>query len=96
MSKKGFTLVEVLVAVGVMSVASFAFLPSFTGSLNEKKLQQSIDAVRDATATARNRALTEVGNPGASDATKYKYAGVKFENGSGKYSKSDIEAGDSK
>ena len=84
-SIKGFTLVEVLIAVGVMSVASFAFLPSFTGSLNDKKLQQAVDAVRDATATVGNRALTEVGNPGASDATKYKYAGVKFTRNSGEY-----------
>ena len=85
MSKKGFTLVEVLIAVGVLSVASFAFLPSYTGSLNEKKLQQSIDAVRDATATARNRALTEVGSPGVGEAEKYKYSAVKFANGSGAY-----------
>jgi prepilin-type N-terminal cleavage/methylation domain-containing protein len=85
MHKNGFTLIEVLIAVGVLSVASFAFLPSFTGSLNEKKLQQSIEAVRDATATARNRALTEVGSPGAVDAGKYKYSGVKFEDGSGTY-----------
>jgi len=82
---KGFTLVEVLIAVGVLAVASSAFLPSFTGSLNEKKLQQSLDAARDATATARNRALTEVGSPGAVETIKYKYSGVKFENDSGKY-----------
>ena len=85
MSNKGFTLVEVLIAVGVLSVASFAFMPSFTSSLNEKKLQQSVDAVRDATATARNRALTEVGSPGADTTQKYKYSGVRFENGSGTY-----------
>lgn len=85
MSKKGFTLVEVLIAVGVLAVASAAFLPSFTGSLNEKKLQQAADAVRDAVATTRNRALTEVGSPGASDVTKYKYSGVKFANKSGTY-----------
>ncbi|MFA5776404.1 MAG: type II secretion system protein [Patescibacteria group bacterium] len=85
MTNKGFTLVEVLVAVGVLATASVAFLPSYTNSLNEKKLQQSVDAVKDATATARNRALAEVGGPGASDAVKYKYSGVKFENGSGTY-----------
>ena len=84
-SIEGFTLIEVLIAVGVMSVASLAFLPSFTGSLNEKKLQQSVDAVRDATATTRNRALTEVGNPGFSDATRYNFSGVKFGYNSGIY-----------
>jgi prepilin-type N-terminal cleavage/methylation domain-containing protein len=82
MSNRGFTLVEVLIAVGVLTVASFAFMPSFTSSLNDKKLQQSIDAVRDATATARNRALTEVGSPGADETQKYKYSGVRFENNS--------------
>lgn len=85
MSKNGFTLVEVLIAVGVMSVASFAFLPSFTGSLNEKKLQQATETVRDATATVRNRALTEVGNPGVGDASKYKYAGIRFVDKSSDY-----------
>ena len=85
MSKKGFTLVEVLIAVGVMSIASMAFLPSFMGTLDEKKLQQSVDTAKDAIATARNRALTEVGNPGANEATKYKYSAVKFERGSSTY-----------
>jgi|GEM_PF-6633800 prepilin-type N-terminal cleavage/methylation domain-containing protein len=85
MTNKGFTLVEVLIAVGVLSVASAAFLPSFSGALNEKKIQQSADAVRDALATTRTRALTEVGNPGAAETSLYKYAGVKFDNGSGTY-----------
>ena len=82
---KGFTLVEVLVAVGALSVASFAFLPSFTNSLREKNLQQSLEAAKDAAVTARNRALTETGSPGETDTEKYKYSGVRFVRDSGEY-----------
>lgn len=77
-NNSGFTLVEVLVAVGVLSVVSVAFIPSFSNSNREKNLQQNSETVRDALATARNKALTQVGNPGLADANKYKYSAVKF------------------
>jgi len=79
----GFTLVEVLVAVGVLAVGSFAFLPSFTGANKQKALAQAVENTKDAIATARNRALTETGNPG--DASTFKYSGVKFTDGSSAY-----------
>lgn len=82
---KGFTLIEVLIAVGVLSVASLAFLPSFTGSYKEKNLQRAQEAVKDAITTARSKALTEVGNPSASESTVYNYSGIKFIAGSGDY-----------
>lgn len=82
-NNSGFTLVEVLVAVGVMAVGSLAFLPSFTGSSRQKGLTQAVENAKDAIATARNRALTETGNPG--DAGTYKYSGVKFIRGSDRY-----------
>lgn len=78
-NNSGFTLVEVLVAVGVLSVVSVAFIPSFSNSNREKNLQQNSETVRDALATARNKALTQVGNPGLADASKFKYSAVKFE-----------------
>ena len=82
-NKSGFTLVEVLVAVGVLAVGSLAFLPSFTGANKQKALAQAVENAKDAIATARNRALTETGNPG--DADTYKYSGVKFTGGSDRY-----------
>jgi len=82
---KGFTLVEILVAVGVLAVATLAFLPSFSKSYKEKSLQKAMDAVKDATTTARNSALTEVGNPGAEGTARFVYSGVKFERDSGEY-----------
>lgn len=82
-NKSGFTLVEVLVAVGVLAVGSLAFLPSFTGSSRQKNLTQAVENAKDAIATARNRALTETGNPG--DVGSFNYSGVKFTRGSDKY-----------
>jgi len=82
-NKSGFTLVEVLVAVGVLAVGSLAFLPSFTGSSKQKNLTQAVENAKDAVATARNRSLTETGNPG--DAATYKYSGVKFTRGNDRY-----------
>ncbi len=79
----GFTLVEVLVAVGVLTVGSLAFLPSFTGANKQKTLTQAVENAKDAMATARNRALTETGNPVGTDT--YKFSGVKFTRGSDKY-----------
>jgi prepilin-type N-terminal cleavage/methylation domain-containing protein len=80
-NSSGFTLIEVLVAVGVLTVASLAFLPSYTKSFEGKKLQSASDVVRDATASARNRALTQAGG-GQDDAMGYKYSVVKVENNS--------------
>ncbi len=80
---RGFTLVEVLVAVGALAVGSLAFLPSFSASNKEKNLTQSVENAKDAIATARNRALAEVGNPEASN--PYRYSGVKFTAGSSTY-----------
>ncbi len=82
-ANRGFTLVEVLVAVGVLAVGSLAFLPSFSGANKEKALAQSVENAKDAIATARNRALTNVGNPGS--AGSYNYSGVKFTAGSSDY-----------
>lgn len=82
-ANRGFTLVEVLVAVGVLAVGSLAFLPSFSGANKEKALAQSVENAKDAIATARNRALTNVGNPGS--AGSYNYSGVKFTAGSSGY-----------
>lgn len=83
----GFTLVEILVAVGVLAVGSLAFLPSFSGASKQKSLAQSVENAKDAVATARNRALTEVGNPGLDpgSADSYKYSGAKFTDGSSTY-----------
>lgn len=79
----GFTLVEVLVAVGVLAVGSLAFLPSFTGANKQKALAQAVENAKDAIATARNRALTETYNPG--EGNPLKYAGVRFTYDSGTY-----------
>ena len=76
----GFTLVEVLVAVGVIAVASVAFIPSFTGSVKNKALQQSVAVARDAISNTRNRALTQTGMDVSSN---YTNAGVKATRGSG-------------
>ncbi|MBU1970574.1 type II secretion system GspH family protein, partial [Patescibacteria group bacterium] len=57
LSAGGFTLVEVLAAVGVLAVGSLAFLPAFTNANKERNLQQSVENARDALANARNRAL---------------------------------------
>lgn len=82
-NKSGFTLVEVLVAVGVLAVGSLAFLPSFTGANRQKALAQAVENAKDAVATARNRALTETFNPG--DTNPLRYAGVRFRYDSGTY-----------
>ena len=79
----GFTLVEVLVAVGVLAVGSLAFLPSFTRSSKQKSLAQAVENAKDAIATARNRALTETGNSGGSGS--FRYSGVKFTRNSSNY-----------
>ncbi len=79
----GFTLVEVLVAVGVLTVGLLAFLPSFTGANKQKTLTQAVENAKDAIATARSRAMTETGSSG--DAGTYKYSGVKFSRGSDRY-----------
>lgn len=82
-SRLGFTLVEVLVAVGVMVVGLLAFLPSFRGANEQKSLTQAVENAKDALATARNRALTETVNPGGT--SPYVYSGVKFVAGSSSY-----------
>lgn len=79
----GFTLVEVMVAVGVLSVIALAFLPSFGTSLKRKSLDQSLENTRDAISTARNKALTQISNP--AEANPYKYSGVRFTYNSSKY-----------
>ena len=84
-SKKGFTLVELLVAVGVVSVASLSLIPSFTTRNKEKALQEAFLKAKDVLGTVQNKAMTEVGSPGAADAVKYKYSGVKFVRNSGNY-----------
>ncbi|MFH1295141.1 MAG: type II secretion system protein [bacterium] len=83
LSAGGFTLVEVLAAVGVLAVGSLAFLPAFTNANKERNLQQSVENARDALANARNRALTGVNNPGAGNI--YRYSGVKFTAGNANY-----------
>lgn len=79
----GFTLVEMLVAVGVMSIATLAFLPSFSRANRDKTLQQNAGTLKDAVTTVRNKALTEVNNPGSD--TTYVYSGIKFTSGSSQY-----------
>lgn len=79
----GFTLVEILVAVGVLAVGTLAFLPSFSGANKQKALTQSVENAKDAVVTARNRALTETGNP--EEVNAYKYSGVRFTKDSGEY-----------
>jgi len=89
-NKSGFTLVEVLIAVGVLAVGSLAFLPSFTGANKQKALAQAVENAKDAIATARNRALTETYNPG--EGNPLKYAGVRFtyDNGTYELFRSDV------
>lgn len=72
----GFTIIEVLVAVGVLAVGSLAFLPSFTGASKQKALIENVENAKDILATVRTSCLVYVGNPDGSD--KYSYSGVKY------------------
>lgn len=79
----GFTLVEAMVTVGVLSVIALAFLPSFGTSIRRKALSQSLENARDAISTARNKALTQISNPG--EENPYRYSGVRFVYNSSRY-----------
>ncbi len=82
---KGFTLLEVIIAMSIISIVMSASLSSFSNRSKELNLQEAYNAAKDSLRTAQNKAQAEVGSPGAGADQKYKYAGVRFVKDSGEY-----------
>ncbi len=77
-----FTLVEVLITVGIMILISGALIPSFSSYIKNQNLVQAQEYVKSDLRSVQNKALTGVG---ASMATYSGYWGVKFVGGSSTY-----------
>jgi len=84
---QGFTLIEILIVVSVVTMITGAFLPSFSNYIKTQSLMQAKEQVKSDIRNVQNRALAgsvseeTLGTP----AEKINYWGVQFKNGSGTY-----------
>ncbi len=57
--RRGFTLVEVLLVIGLMAVLAWFVVPVFTGELERRRLQQSIDQLQTVIHLTRAHAMND-------------------------------------
>jgi prepilin-type N-terminal cleavage/methylation domain-containing protein len=81
--QKGFTLLELMVVVGIIAVLSGFAIPNFNSYINNQNLRQSQDQVKNDIRSVQNQALT---GSMMSSATGLKYWGIKFVTNSSNYS----------
>jgi prepilin-type N-terminal cleavage/methylation domain-containing protein len=80
-TRRGFTLVEVFVVVGVLSIMTVAITPSFTSYLRAQKMKQLQENIKSELRSLQNKALTGVGN-----AAGVRYWGIRFSSNTHGYS----------
>lgn len=79
----GFSMVEVLVAVGVLAIGFLAFLPSYSFVIKRKSLDQSVEDVKDIISTVRSTAVMQSESGGGVEI--YRYTGLRFTRNSSTY-----------
>ncbi len=60
LSQNGFTLVEILIAISILSVVSAITIPNFNAFINDQNLRQSQEALKNGLRDAQNRAISGV------------------------------------
>jgi prepilin-type N-terminal cleavage/methylation domain-containing protein len=60
LGQKGFTLVEILIAISILSVVSAITIPNFNAFINDQNLRQSQEALKNGIRDAQNRAISGV------------------------------------
>ncbi|AHB40386.1 MAG: hypothetical protein ACD_25C00092G0002 [uncultured bacterium] len=60
-ASKGFTLVELMIVVGILAVVSGIMIPSFSGYTRNQTLKQAQENLKSDLRSAQNRALTGTG-----------------------------------
>lgn len=86
---RGFTLVELLIAITIMLIMAGAMIPSFSGYLKSQTLKQSQEKLKSDIRSIQNKALTgalydktvDVGGT----ARQVTHWGIRFNNGSSTY-----------
>ncbi len=81
-SKSGFTLIELMISVGILTLLSAAMIPSFNTYINNQNVSQGLEQVKSDLRSVQNKALTGTEFDRTTNTT---YWGMKFGNGSNTY-----------
>lgn len=81
-SSAGFTLIELMISVGILTVLSAAMIPSFNSYINSQNVNQATEQIKSDMRSVQNKALTGAGFVRNSTT----HWGMKFVDGSNTYS----------
>lgn len=80
-SLRGFTLIELMIAVSIITIVSAATIPSFNAFITNQNLKQAQEQVKNGIRDAQNKAISGNGAGGS-----YTYWYIKFVDGYKSYS----------
>ncbi len=81
-SKSGFTLIELMISVGILTLLSAAMIPSFNSYLNNQNVTQGVEQIKSDIRNVQNKALTGAGFDKVANTTHW---GIKFSNDTQQY-----------
>ena len=85
-SSKGFTLLELLIAVSIISILSAGIIPSFSSYIRNQNLKQAQEWVKSDLRSVQNRALTGALSNTIIGGLAIEYWGITFTGGTEPYS----------
>jgi prepilin-type N-terminal cleavage/methylation domain-containing protein len=84
-SASGFTLLELLVVVAIITIMTGALIPGFSNYINNQNLKQAQEHVKNDLRTVQNKAMTGANSDDLINGNPVNYWGVKFTSGSSTY-----------
>jgi prepilin-type N-terminal cleavage/methylation domain-containing protein len=83
--KPAFTMIELLVVVGIIAVVTGALIPAFSNYLQDQELKQTQEQLKNDLRSIQNRALAGASSETEIGGSAVNYWGIHFVVGSGNY-----------